>query len=193
VLDFTRRGTQEEISEEAVAVGAHGDQVAPFVFDPLDDLIGGFSVGEFRIGVNSFGLQFGLDFLQVGGVFDDFAADGVGTVSTSGPTVGDVEQNNAAVREFGQVLYVFDDGAVGGGAIDGEQDFVVHGTFMYSAWGRVSSVKSCFGFESPQGRLSGRRTQDVVAGGNYLGSKPMVSEMAFLQRLMIRTLQKSAG
>ena len=113
MLDAGGGGAQEKIAQKAVTVGAHGDEVASFVLDPLDDLVGGLAVGKFGVGRDGFGLEFGLDFLQVSGVFDDFAADGVGTIGAGGPSVGDVEKDHAAVSEFREVLYVLDDGPVG--------------------------------------------------------------------------------
>ncbi len=91
VLDARGGGAQKKIAEEAVTMGAHGDEVASFVFDPPDDLVGGFAVGKFRFSGNAFGLEFGLDFLKVRGVFDDFAADRIGTVGPGGPSVRNVE------------------------------------------------------------------------------------------------------
>ena len=61
VLDAGGRRAQEEVSEEAVAMSAHRDQVAAFVFDPPDDLVRGFAVREFGVSGDIFGLQFGLD------------------------------------------------------------------------------------------------------------------------------------
>lgn len=118
MLDPGGSGTQEEVAEEAVAVSAHGDEVTTFVFDPLDDLVGGFSVGQFGIGGDVGGLQFGLNFVEVGGVVDDLLTDGVGTIGSGGPSVGNVEQDKAAVGEPGELFHVFDNGAVGWGAIE---------------------------------------------------------------------------
>jgi hypothetical protein len=45
VLDSVGGGAQEEVGEEAVAVGAHGYEVALFFFDPLDDFGGRVAEG----------------------------------------------------------------------------------------------------------------------------------------------------
>jgi hypothetical protein len=119
-LDLVRGGTKEEIRKKAMAVSAHGYEVAAFIFDPFNDLVGGFAVSKFGVRWDVLGLQFGLDFVEIGSVFDDFAADGIGTVGAGGPSVGDVEQNQTAVGEFGQSFDVFDDGPVAWGAIESD-------------------------------------------------------------------------
>src|SRR6267378_4958796 len=96
---------------------AHGYEVASLFFDPFDDLVGGFSVGKFGFGGNAGGLEFFSNHAQVGGVFGDFGTDGVGSVGSGGPSVGDVKEHQAAVGEFSELLDVFDDGAVGQGAV----------------------------------------------------------------------------
>ena len=58
VLDSGGGGAEEDVGEEAVAVGAHGDEVASFLFDPFDDFVGGFAVGEFGFGGDAGGLEF---------------------------------------------------------------------------------------------------------------------------------------
>ena len=58
VLHSGSGGAEEEVGEEAMAVGAHRDEIASLVFDPLDDLVGGFAVGEFGVRGNIFRLQF---------------------------------------------------------------------------------------------------------------------------------------
>lgn len=61
VLDSGGRGPEKKVSDKAVAVGAHGDKVTAFVLNPLDNLVRRFAVGEFGIGWDVFGLEFGLD------------------------------------------------------------------------------------------------------------------------------------
>ena len=107
-------------------VSAHGHQVASFLFDPFDDLVGGFSVGQFGFGGNAGGLELFSDLAQIGGVFGNFGTDRVGAVGSGGPSVGDVKQDQAAVGEFGELLDVLDDGAVGRGAVQGYEDGFVH-------------------------------------------------------------------
>ena len=111
-------GAEKQIGEEAMAVGAHGDQVASFLLHPLDDFVGGVAVGQFRLGWECrAALKFGADILQIGGVFGDFWADGIRAVGSGGPSVGDVQQDQAAVRQLGELLDVLDDRAVGGRAV----------------------------------------------------------------------------
>ena len=126
MTDFGGGGAEEEVGEEAVTVGAHGDEVAVFFFDPFDDLVGGVAVGEFGVGRDAGGLEFGADCFEVGSIFGDFAADGVGAVGAGGPTVGDMEENETALSKFREIFYVLDDGAVGGSAVEGYEDGVVH-------------------------------------------------------------------
>ena len=58
MLDAAGSGAEKDISDDAVSVRAHGDEVAAFLFDPLDDFLGGFSVGEFRADGDSGGFKF---------------------------------------------------------------------------------------------------------------------------------------
>jgi hypothetical protein len=117
--------TEEDVGEQAVSVGAHGDEIAAFLLDPFDDLAGGFAEGEFGLGGNSGRFEFGADFLEICGVFGDLGADGVGAVGAGGPAVGDVKQNQTAMRQLGELLGVLDDGAVAGRAVQSDCNFVV--------------------------------------------------------------------
>ena len=132
VLDAGCGSAQEKIAQKAVAVGAHRDQIAAFIFDPLDDLVRGLSIGEFRIGGNISVLQLRLNVAEIGGVVDNFLTDGVRAIGSGGPSIRDMQQDQAAVRELRQLLYVFNDGAVGWGAIESHKDFVVHG-FLFGS------------------------------------------------------------
>ena len=53
VADFRGGRAEEEVGKKAVAVGAHGDEVAMLFFDPFDDLVGRIAVGEFGVGGDS--------------------------------------------------------------------------------------------------------------------------------------------
>jgi len=110
-----------------MSVSTHGNEITALIFDPLDDLICGLTIGKLGIRWNIFGLHLDLDFVEVGSVFDDFPADCIRAVGAGGPSVGNMEKNDAAVSEFGQMLDVFNDGAIAGGAVECDQDFVVHG------------------------------------------------------------------
>ena len=44
-----------------MTVGAHRDQVAAFLLDPLDDLLGRVAIGQFRLGRNTGGLELRLN------------------------------------------------------------------------------------------------------------------------------------
>ena len=85
------------------------------------------------------------DFSQVGGVFGDFGADGVGAVGAGGPSVGDVEQHQAAVGELRELFDVFDDGAVGGRAVERDEDCVVH-AFLSPCGLRGCGLKATLNF-----------------------------------------------
>jgi hypothetical protein len=98
-------------------MGAHGDKIAAFLFNPFHDFGGGVAKGEFGLRGNVSGLKFLANFLQVGGVIGDFGTHGVGAVGSGGPSVRDVEQHEAAVRDFRELFDVFDDRAVGWGAV----------------------------------------------------------------------------
>jgi hypothetical protein len=66
VLDAVGGDAQEEVGQEAVAVGAHGDQVAAAFADPADDFGGGVAVGQLGLGGDAQGLEFDADGFQVG-------------------------------------------------------------------------------------------------------------------------------
>ena len=40
------------------------------------------------------------DLFQIGGVFGDLRADGIGAIGSRGPAVGDVQQHHAALRQL---------------------------------------------------------------------------------------------
>src|SRR5271165_6560593 len=63
VLHAGGGGTEEDVLDEAVSVGAHGNQVAALLFDPLDDLGGGVTVGQLGLDRNSCRFKLGADFL----------------------------------------------------------------------------------------------------------------------------------
>src|ERR1700722_4810614 len=101
-----------------MAVSAHGYQVTLFFLDPFDDLVGGISVGQFCFGGDSSDLKFLADFFQISCVFGDLGTNGVGAVGAGGPSIGNVKEDQAALRELGQLFDVLDDGAVGGSAVE---------------------------------------------------------------------------
>lgn len=78
-------GAEEDVGEQAVAVGAHRNEVAAFLLDPFDDLAGGLAEGEFGLSRDSGGLEFGADFFQVGGVFGDLGTDCIRTIGAGRP------------------------------------------------------------------------------------------------------------
>src|SRR6185312_437357 len=117
---------QKHVGQKAVSVSAHGDQIASFLLDPFNDLVGGFAESQFRIRGNSLFLEFLPHFLQVGGVFHNFAADLIASVCPGGPSVGDVQQYQTAVRQLGEILDVLDDRPVGGRAVQRHKNGFVH-------------------------------------------------------------------
>ena len=96
--------SQKDIGQKTMAVSTHCDQVAATLFHPLDDLIGRFAIGQFRLGRDSRGLKFALDLVQVIRVFSNFRAYSVAAVGSSRPPIGDVEQHQPAVGESGKLL-----------------------------------------------------------------------------------------
>jgi hypothetical protein len=65
------------------------------------------------------------------------------------------------VSEFREVLYVLDDSPVGWGAVEGHENFVVHGTSMYSAYGWLASARGALKIPT-----SGKIGQKWPGGGN---------------------------
>lgn len=53
VLHTSGCGAEKEVGKEAMAVSAHGHEVAGFFLHPLDDFLGGIPESKFRIGGNS--------------------------------------------------------------------------------------------------------------------------------------------
>lgn len=134
MLDVACGFAEEEIGEEAVAVGGHGDEVAVFIFDPLDDFFLGVAKGEFGVDGEAIALEFGLFFGEIGAVLADFFGVGVWAELARGPAVGDVEENQVAAAECGKGADVFKDGAVGIGGVEGDEDGVVHDGLL-RGWG----------------------------------------------------------
>src|SRR6185437_11063548 len=91
VLHSVCSGAQKHVGQKAMAVGAHGHQVAALLLDPFDDLVGGLAIGQLRVRMDPFRLKFVAYFLQVGVVFDNFAADRVASIGPGGPAVSDVQ------------------------------------------------------------------------------------------------------
>src|SRR5450631_959803 len=157
-----------------MAMSAHRHQVASLLLDPLDDLVGRFTVGEFGLRGNANGLELGANLFEIGGVFGDLRADCVRAIGSGGPSVGHMQQDQTAVREFGQLFYVFDDGAVGGGAVEGYENGLIHDGDPCAASGRVASLRDSCGLFSrhpgltplrqAQGRLWANEFRRSAAG-----------------------------
>src|SRR5579864_477245 len=162
-------------------MGAHGNQVATLILDPFNDLVRWFPVGEFGLSGNVRGLQLGLNFAEIGGVVDNFLADRVRTIGSGSPSVGNMEQNQAAVGELSQLLYVFNDGPVGCGAIEGDKYFVVHGFLFGSPEGAASLsriLRQGGDFDFPQhnglsGDPSSSTPTDQLPGGSQRVGQPI--------------------
>ena len=61
VLDAAGGRAQKKIGQKTVAVGAHRDQVAALLLDPLDDFVGRIAVGQLGLGGNAGGLRTPLE------------------------------------------------------------------------------------------------------------------------------------
>jgi hypothetical protein len=66
MADFVDGAAEEDVAEEAVAVGGHGDEVAVLVAGGVDDLGGRISAGEFH-GNESYSAsaEFGGGFIEI--------------------------------------------------------------------------------------------------------------------------------
>src|SRR5262245_44534887 len=107
-------------------MGAHRNEVTALLFDPLDDLSYWVAISQLSIGRNTARLEFATNVFEIRGILSNFGRDCVRTICSSGPTVGHVKQYNPALRQFGQFLYVFDDGAIGGRAIQSNKNRFIH-------------------------------------------------------------------
>jgi hypothetical protein len=125
------RRPEEEVGEESVPVSAHGNQVTAFLFNPFDDLVRGLAVRQFGLCGNSGGLKLRPNFLQIGGIFGDLRTHSIRPVGSGGPSVGDMKQNEAAVRQLRKLFYVLDDGPVTRSAVQRHQNGVIH-SFRFS-------------------------------------------------------------
>ena len=103
----------------------------PFLLNPFDDFARGLAIGKFGLSRNSGRLEFGANFFEVLGVFGNFGAHGVLAVGSGGPAIRDVQQNETAMREFGEVFDMLDDGAIGRRAVQSDENGVVHGDFAF--------------------------------------------------------------
>ena len=63
-------------------------------------------------------------------IFGDFGTDGVGAVGPRGPAVGDVEEEDSALELARERADVLEDGAIGGGGVEGDEDFLPHGVVL---------------------------------------------------------------
>src|SRR5215813_2119472 len=68
MLHTACRRSQKQVSQETVAVGAHGDKIAAALLYPFHDFTGGVTKGQFGFGRNACRLKFSLHRLEVSGV-----------------------------------------------------------------------------------------------------------------------------
>ena len=133
VLNAVGGCAQEQVGDELVAVRAHRHEITAVGVDPFDDFLGGIAVGELGERGDSGGLEFGLDVAEIGFVFPDFFAGGVGAVELGRDAGGDVEEDQLAVHDFCEFFDVVDDGAIGRGRVEGDEDGVVHMSLLIQA------------------------------------------------------------
>src|SRR3990170_550719 len=69
---YLRDGSSmDDVGEQAMAVGGHGDQVALFLTAYPEDLFGGFAHGMAQVDLEPFSTKLLLNFFQVGPVMSD--------------------------------------------------------------------------------------------------------------------------
>ena len=107
MLNSTGRGTEKQIGEKAVAVRTHCDEIAAFLFDPVDDFLDWIAICQFRLGGDTRGLKLCSNLLQVCSVLGDFRTDRIGTIGSSSPSIGHIKQHYTAAREFRELFDVF--------------------------------------------------------------------------------------
>src|SRR5215472_12034322 len=126
VLDSIGGGSEEDVFDEAMPVGAHGDQVTSFFLHPFDDLGGRVAIGKFGMRRDSRGFKLGSHFVEISQVFRYLRTHGVGAIRPCRPSIGNVQQHQAAVHAGSQLFYVLDDRAIGRRSIERDQNGVIH-------------------------------------------------------------------
>jgi hypothetical protein len=107
-------------------VRTHRYQIATLLFDPLDDFFDRLAIGELGFYGNAQRLKLCADFLQVRRVFSDLRADRIPAIGPGSPSIGHVQQYQSAVGEFCQLFDVLDNRAIGGRAVQRQENGVVH-------------------------------------------------------------------
>src|SRR5882672_6966176 len=130
MLHADRGRAQEDIGQRAVAVRAHGHQIAAVLADPLHDLPRRIPVGELRLGGNSIRREFLPYRLEIGAVLVHLGADRVPSEPLIRPAGRDVEQHHPALHHLRQRPDVVQDRAVRGGRVERDQDLAVHGYLL---------------------------------------------------------------
>src|SRR5436309_3886571 len=131
---------QKHVGKKAVSMGAHRDQIAAFLLDPLHDFVSGVAVGELGVSGNSCGYEFFAHAIQIRGVFGNLRTHGIGSVGPGSPSVGDMQEHQPAVGDVRQLLDMFNDGAIACSAIQRHQNPVVHG-FQISSRSYPPTIK----------------------------------------------------
>ena len=107
-------------------MGAHGHKVATFLFNPFDDFVRGFAVGQLSFGRNSCRIEFFTHPSKIGSILGDLRTDRIRPIRSRSPSIGHMKQHQAAMRQFGERLHMFDDGAIACRAVQRHQDRLVH-------------------------------------------------------------------
>jgi hypothetical protein len=121
-------------------MGAHGNQIAALLLDPLNDFVSGLAIGQLGVSGNSCGHEFFAHAIQISSVFSNLRTHGIGSVGPGSPSISDVQEHQPAVGDFRKLLDVFDDGAIAWSAIQRHQNPVVHG-FQVSSRGYPPTSK----------------------------------------------------
>ncbi len=128
VADLVGGRAEDQVGQEAVAVGAHGDQVGAALLGELDDLVGGLAAQEGGVGGDAGAFEALAHLFEVGAVDPHLLGFGqVELVEMAGhPAVGHVHQQHPAAELLGQRLDVGEDRFVGAAVLEGHQDQLVH-------------------------------------------------------------------
>ena len=111
-----------------MAVRGHGDQVTAFPLGGGGDLGGWVAASEHGVGIEPLGREAGTDLLQVVPVVAHlFRLTQVELADVAGhPAVRHVDQDERRAHAPGEHAHVREDGLVGGGMLEWDEDAAVH-------------------------------------------------------------------
>ena len=107
------RGPVDDVGKKFMTMGAHCHQVAPLFLNPFDDLIGGFSAGQFGYRGDPFGFKFRREGIEVSLILLDFRTHRILTERPCRSSVGHMQEDDPAIHFTRERLHMVNDDPVG--------------------------------------------------------------------------------